>query len=101
MSFDYRASVSVLRRLDQKDQQKRHDRRARVDDKLPSIAVTEQRACDGPDKHDGPRQDKGHGPLETREVATASRANQWTFGGDIADVELIGRFARIWMNALL
>jgi hypothetical protein len=42
-----------------------------------------------------PRQDKGHGPLETREVATASRANQWTFGGDIADVELIGRFARI------
>ena len=30
-------TVSVLRILDQKDHQKRNDRRARIDDKLPSI----------------------------------------------------------------
>lgn len=51
--------VAVLRRLDQKDHKKRHDRRARVDNELPSVAETEQGARDSPDKHDGHCQEKG------------------------------------------
>src|SRR6185437_15099657 len=51
--------VAVLRRLDQKDHQKRHDRRARVDNELPGIAEAEQGTRDSPDKHDDHGQEKG------------------------------------------
>jgi len=40
--------VAVLRILDQEHHQERHDRRARVDDELPSLREAEERAGDGP-----------------------------------------------------
>src|SRR3954447_25146093 len=53
--------VAVLRVLDQKHHEKRHDRGAGVDDKLPGIAKSEKRPCHRPDKNNDNREQERSG----------------------------------------
>jgi len=72
--------VTVLRRLDQKTIRNVTIVVPVLMTELPSVAKPEQRARDGPNKHDSHSQKKGCGSAGNSRGATASLANRLPFG---------------------
>ena len=56
-----RGAVAVLGVLNQEHHQECHNRGARIDDKLPSIGIAEQRPCNGPNYHHAGSNDERRG----------------------------------------
>src|SRR4029078_12551304 len=61
-----RLGVAILRVLNEKDHQERHDRRACVDDELPCIGIVKDWASGAPDQHN--EYGCGKGPLGTEPI---------------------------------